>query len=194
MNTLKIAEFGINKLLVSLLFLTLAIVAPTSPLAQQITTAQPQTALSPSLQDSLAPVTYRNAMVENLVVVQASNMVERAGSGGGRRLKVFRVRNMNMALLQSEHSSLVVKGSTSRVNGTLTLAGTVFQTEMNESMAAWAQLLSMAASRKVSAEFAYVEQINKSSRFDSMIAYKLRSDSNDGKPEMIASIRYGIKF
>lgn len=194
MNTLKALEFGITKLLALLLFLILAVVAPNSLLAQQITTAQSQTALSPSMQDSLAPVTYRNAMVENLVVVQASNMVERAGGNSGRRLKVFRVRNMNMALLQREQSFLVVKGSTSRVNGALTLAGTVFQTEMNESLAAWAQLLSMAATRKVSAEFAYVEQINKSSRFDSVMVYKLRSDSNAGKPEMIASIRYGIKF
>ena len=119
-------------------------------------------------------------------------MVE--GAGSGRKLKVFRTRNMSMTLLKDEQSSFVIKGSTSRVNGALTLAGTALQTEVNESLTAWAQVLSMAATRKVGAEFAHVEKIDKSSRFDSVIAYKLRSDSNAGKPEMIASVRYGIKF
>lgn len=192
MNTLKTLGTGTTKQLISFSFLILAMITSTSSLAQQIVATQPQTALSSSMQDSLAPVVYRNAMIENLVVEQASNMVESAGSG--RKLKVFRTRNMNMVLLKGEQTSFAVKGYTSRVNGALTLAGTALQTEVNESLTAWTQMLSMVATRKISAEFAYVEKIDKSSKFDSVIAYKLRSDSNAGKPEMIASIRYGLKF
>ncbi len=192
MNTLKTLGIGTTKQLVSFSFLILAMIASASSLAQQIVTTQPQAALSPSMQDSLAPVVYKNAMIGSLVVEQASNMVESAGSG--RRLKVFRTRNMNTTLLRGEQSSFAIKGYTSRVNGALTLAGTALQTEVNESLTAWAQVLSMAATRKVSAELVYVEKIDKSSRFDSVIAYKLRSDSNAGKPEMIANVRYVIKF
>lgn len=192
MKTLKTLETGTTKQLILFSFFILAMIVSTSSSAQQIVATQPQATLPSSMQDSLAPVVYKNAMIENLVVEQASNIVE--GAGSGRKLKVFRTRNMSMMLLKGEQSSFVIKGSTSRVNGALTLAGTALQTEVNESLTAWAQVLSMAATRKVSAELAHVEKIDKSSRFDSVIAYKLRSDSNAGKPEMIASVRYGIKF
>ncbi|MDH4285758.1 MAG: hypothetical protein OEV35_10620 [Gallionellaceae bacterium] len=192
MNTLRTLGIGTTKQLVSFSLLILAMIASASSLAQTIVTVQSQAVLSPSLQDSLAPVVYKNAAIGSVVVEHASNMVE--GAGSGQKLKVFRVRNMNMTLLKGERSSFAIKGSTSRVNGVLTLAGTTLQSEVNESMAAWAQMLTMVATRKVSAEFVHTEKIDKSSSFDSVIAYKLRSDSNAGKPEMIASVRYGIKF
>jgi len=192
MNTLKALVARITKLLFSFSILMLAMIASTSSLAQTIAAAQPHAALSAAMEESLAPVVYKNAAIGNLVVEHASNMVE--GAGTGRKPRIFRTRNMNMTLVKGEQTAFAIKGSTSKVNGVLTLAGTALQTEVNESLTAWAQMLTMIATRKVSAEFVYTEKIDKSSSFDSVIAYKLRSDSNAGKPEMIASVRYGIKF
>jgi hypothetical protein len=150
------------------------------------------------MQESLAPVVYRNAAIENLAVVQASSMVENVGTP--RKMRVFRTRSLSVSnsrnnmFAADDRASFTINAQTTAVNGALTVAGTALQAEVNESLTAWAQMLSMVATRKINAELAYAAKLDKDSRFDSVIAYKLHPNSDSGKPIVVASIKYGVRF
>lgn len=198
MNTLTAVVVRATKSLISCSFSILAMMASASSLAQQAGITPAQTMASAAIQENMAPVVYKNAAIENLAVEQASSMVENAGTS--RKLRVFRTKNVNVAnyrnnmFLRDDRASFTVNAPTPAVNNALTLAGTALQTEMDESLTAWAQMLSLVATRKLNAELAYAARIDKDSRFDSVIAYKLRPNSDSGKPVVVASIKYGIRF
>ncbi|MBI4938689.1 MAG: hypothetical protein HY846_10850 [Nitrosomonadales bacterium] len=198
MNTVKAIATRTAKSLISYSFSILATIASAPSLAQQFEAAPIQTMPSVAMQENMAPVVYKNAALENLTIEQASSMVENANTS--RKLRVFRINNMSVAnnrsnmLVANDRASFTVNARTPGVNNALTLAGTALQTEMNESLTAWAQMLSLVATRRINAELAYAAKIDKDSRFDSVIAYKLRPNSDSGKPVVVASIKYGIRF
>jgi hypothetical protein len=197
MNALEIVAEKTIKALVSGTFSIMVALSSASSLAQQLDTDPAQTTVS-ALQERIAPIIYKNASIEGLAVEQASSMVENANTA--RKLRVYRAADMKVAsqrcntFLANDRLSFAINAPTPRMNGALTLAGTALQTEVNESVSAWAQVLSLVATRKISAEFAYAAKIDKNSSFDSAIAYKLHQHSDSGKPLVVASIKYGVRF
>lgn len=198
MNVLEIVAKKTIKALISGPFSIMVAFSSASSLAQQLDTAPAQTAVSAAMQERIAPVTYKNAAIEELAVEQASSMVGNANTA--RKFRVYRAADMKVAsqrcntFLANDSLSFAINAPTPRVNGALALAGTALQTEVNESVSAWAQVLSLVATRKISAEFAYAAKIDKNSSFDSAIAYKLHHNSDSGKPVVVASIKYGVRF
>lgn len=198
MNTVKAIAARTAKSLMSYSFSILATIASAPSLAQQFEATPIQTMPSVAMQENLAPVVYKNAALESLTIEQASNMVENANTS--RKLRVFRINNMNLAsnrnnmFAVNDRASFRIMGRTPGLNNALTLAGTALQAEMNESLTAWAQMLSLVATRRINAEFAYAAKIDKSSSLDSVIAYNLRPNSDSGKPVVVASVKYGIRF
>ncbi|TXT21772.1 MAG: hypothetical protein FD134_2578 [Gallionellaceae bacterium] len=198
MNALDIVAEKTIKALVSGTFSIMVALSSASSLAQQLGTDPAQTTVSAALQERIAPVIYKNAAIEDLAAKQASYMVENANTA--RKLRVYRAADMKVAsqrcntFLANDRLSFAINAPAPRMNGALTLAGTALQTEVNESVSAWAQVLSLVATRKISAEFAYAAKIDKNSSFDSAIAYKLHQNSDSGKPIVVASIKYGVRF
>ena len=198
MNTLKeITKKAILALISCAISIAMAL-SSASALAQQRETVPAQTAVSAAMQERVAPVVYKNAAIENLAIEQAASMVENTKTS--QKLRVFRAADMKVAnqrcntFVANDRLSFAINAPTPGVNGALTLAGTAFQSEVNESVAAWAQVLSLAATRKISAEFGYAAKIDKNSSFDSVITYKLHSNADSGKPVVVASIKYGVRF
>lgn len=198
MNALERVAKNTIKALISGALSTMMALVSASSLAQQLELVPAQATVPAAMQERVAPVVYRNAAIENLAIEQVSNMVESANTS--RKPRVFRAADMKVAsqrcntFVSNDRLSFAVNVPTPRVNGALTLAGTALQSEVNESVAAWAQMLSLVATRKISAEFAYAAKIDKNSSFDSAIAYKLHQNSDSGKPVVVASIKYGVRF
>lgn len=198
MNTLEtIAKKTILALISCAISIVVALSSAPS-LAQQLEAAHAQTTASAAMQEKVAPVIYKNAAIENLTIEQASTIAESANTS--QKLRAFRAADMKVAsqrcntFAANDRLSFTINAPTPRVNGALTLVGTALQTEVNESVSAWAQVLSLVATRKINAEFAYAARIDKNSSFDSVIAYKLHQNSVSGKPVVVASIKYGVRF
>lgn len=203
MNTAKEVARKIVKTLVLVAFSVLAAISSAPSLAQLIENPQAQALTSATLREYMAPVVYRNAAIENPlagdpVADQAPSLAN--GAKASRKLRVIRTRDMSVAGYRSnmftrdDRASFTVNAPMPAVNGALTFAGTALQVQLDDTLTTWVQLLSLAATRKINAELAYAARIDKDSRFDSVIAYKLRPNSGSGKPVVVASIRYGIRF
>lgn len=144
-------------------------------------------------------VVYKNAAIENQQVGSLSlDQIPSLGDDidTSLKLKVFRQKSLSMKSFSSnmfvkdDRASFTVNVPTQEVNHVLSLVGTLYQAQVDSTVAKWAQVLSMVATRKINAEFAYSAKINKYSSIDSSIAYRFDAGSSG----MAASIKYGIKF
>lgn len=203
MNTLRKIAVKTVRALISVAFSVLAAISSAPSLAQSFEASPAQALASNTLREYMAPVSYKNSATENLLagnqaVDQTSSLAD--GTNTSRKLRVIRTKDMSVAnyrsnmLIRDDHASFTVNAPMPAVNSALTFAGTVLQTQLDDALTRWVQMLSLVATRKINAEIAYAAKIDKDSRFDSVIAYKLRPNSDSGKPMVVASIRYGVRF
>lgn len=80
------------------------------------------------------------------------------------------------------------------VNNVLSLVEAAFHSSLDDTLIAWIQALSVIARRQINTELAYSVKVSKTSKFDSVLSYKLDPGSDSGKPTVIASLQYHAKF
>ena len=97
-------------------------------------------------------------------------------------------------IMENDRASLSIYAPMQSVNGALSFAGYVSQSRMNDSLVKLAQVLSFAARRQINTEFAYSVNVNKYSKFDSIITYRLNAGADSGKSDVVVGVRYDIKF
>lgn len=98
------------------------------------------------------------------------------------------------AVMSNDRASFSVYAPMQSVNGALSLAGYVTQSRLNDSLVNLAQVLSFAARRQINTEFAYSVNVDRHSKFDSAITYRLNPDSASDRPDVVVSVRYRVKF
>lgn len=86
--------------------------------------------------------------------------------------------------------SFTVYAPTQAVNNALTFAKSVFASPLDGYLAGWIQGLSLIARRQINTEFAYSVKMDRYSKLDSAITYRL----NPGNSDVAASLRYSIEF
>lgn len=174
------------------------------PLLAQSFGANPVSDTSPSAMPQHIPsVVYKNAATANQLAGTIS-VDQTAGFGEGQntslRVRFFRANGLSMEnsrsnmFIKDDHASFTVNAPTPLVNGALSFVGTVYQTPVDSSVTKVLQVLSLVATRRINAEFSYSAKVNKYSSFDSVIAYRLHPATDSGKSDVVASVRYGIKF
>ncbi|MBI3903019.1 MAG: hypothetical protein HY306_08805 [Nitrosomonadales bacterium] len=163
------------------------------------------TLAAPPLVDTMlsASVVYKNTLTEKPMEGKASlNQLPTLGNVASTILEIKHV-NCNPLSMETSRSGLVSsKDSLSfktyapmqSVNNTLSVAGTLLQSQLNDSFIAWTQVLSLIAKKQVNTELSYSMKTNGRGKLDSSIVYRLNPDTNPGKSDVMASIRYSIKF
>lgn len=96
--------------------------------------------------------------------------------------------------MENDRASLSIYAPMQSVNGALSFAGYVSQSRMNDSLVKLAQVLSFAARRQINTEFSYAVNMDKYSKFDSIITYRLNAGADSGKSDVVVGVRYNIKF
>ena len=143
---------------------------------------------------------YKNAAVEyQLAGVNTLPGFEN-GTNASLNVNLFRVDSLGMTnsssnmLSRNDRASFTVDAPMPVVNGALCFAGTVSQAPLDSSVTRWTQVLSLAATRKINASFAYSAKFSKYSSLDSAITYRLHPASDSGISDVVASIQYSLKF
>ena len=189
------------KLLIPSIFYVLAALSSMVSTAQTFGTEPVSAASSSATPQHILSVVYKKITADNKLT--GMNQIPGLGDGTNATLKVSFFRPDDLVITSSrnnifsisDRTSFTVNAPTPEVNRTLSLVGTAFQTPVDSSLTKCMQVLSMAVSRKINAAFAYSARINKSSRFDTAITYKLFPATDSGKSsELVASFQYGIKL
>jgi hypothetical protein len=195
----NISRGVIMKLIISSVFSVLAAPSLAQPFGTGAVTAVPPS----KMPQHISSVVYKNASIENkLTGVLSVDQIPGSGDAANTtlKLKFFRTDNLGMTnsssnmLLRNDRASFTVNAPMPTVNGALSFVGTVYQTPVDSSVARLVQVLSLMATRKINAEFAYSAKINKYSNFNSVIAYRLHPTTDSGKSDVVASFQYGIKL
>jgi hypothetical protein len=187
----------VMKLIISSIFSIMGAFFSMPSLAQSFESNQ----VSGAMPQDMSSVVYKNATAGN----QLAGTVDQApglGDGANTSLTVrfFRANDLSMTNSRSnmistnDRASFTMNAPTPVVNGALSFVGTVCQTPLDGSVTKWIQALSLAVTQKINAAFAYSAKINKYSSFDSAITYRLHPATDTGRSDVVASIRYGIKF
>ncbi len=144
------------------------------------------------------PVSGKAAVVEHSISVYIPDLAEAPHArfrGFLVRSNSFRNEDYHKGMLfahDSIHTTIYVP--VQGVNNVLSLVGTVTQTRVADSVVTMMQALSLIARRQVNTELAYTVPINRNSRIDSAVVYKLHPDSSSGDSEFNASLRYKAWF
>lgn len=116
------------------------------------------------------------------------------------RPKFFRAEELGMTnsrgnmFMEGDHASFAVNASIPKINGMLSLVGTVYQARLDSTASRLVQVLSLVATRKMNAELAYSAKISRNSSLDSVISCNFHPDAGSGRADVAARIQYGIKF
>ncbi len=102
-------------------------------------------------------------------------------------------RTRSNFVTENDHLSVTLSTPGRAVNNVLSLAGTVLQTPLNSSATKVLQTLTLVAAREANVDFSYTAQINRNSRFDSMISCRLHN-TDASKLDVVARIQYRIDF
>ena len=199
---MNISKGNIMNLIVSGVFSALAALSSMPSLAQS---EEKPISMPPSsaTQQHILSVAYKNATIEKYTAEPISvNQLPDFGVDANTELKLksFRSEGLSMmnfrnnTLIKNDLTSFTVNAPTPGVNGALSFVGAVYQTQVDSTLTKWIQVLSLVATRKISAEFAYSAKVNKYSSFDSAITYRLHPATDSGKSDVVASIHYGVKF
>jgi len=203
MNTSKEAIMKSIKLKSSV-FSVVAVLWAMPSLAQSFGTDPVSVTSSPAMPQHISSVVYKSAATENqlsgtLPVTQVPGLGDEASKSS--KVKFFRPDRLGMTnsrnnmLIKNDRTSFSLNAPMPAVNGVLSFVGTVYQTPLDGSATKWIQVLSLAATRRINAEYAYSAPINKYSRLDSVIAYRLHPATGSGKSsDVAASLQYSIKF
>lgn len=128
----------------------------------------------------------------------ASGFVD--GTSRPLRLKLFRIEGLSFTnsrsnmLLRDDQASYMVRAPTPTVNKALSLVSTIYQAEMDSTVTRWVQVLSLASTRRINAEFVYSARISRNSSLDSVISCSLHPDAGSGMADVVAHIQYAIRF
>ncbi len=191
------------KTLMSSIFSVLTALLSLSSLAQPFGVSPVQVLPSATMQQYISPVVYKNAATESQLAGTVS--VDQISGFGGRtntslKAIVFRTDDLSITnsrsnmLVKDDRASFTVNAPMQVVNGVLTFAGTVAQAPLESSLTRLVQVISLAATRKINAELAYSAKMNSYSRFDSVITYRLHPNTDSGKSDVVASIKYKINL
>lgn len=111
-----------------------------------------------------------------------------------------RVNNLSVGISQSEvfkrtgRASLTLYAPTPAVNQSLFLANSVSDSRIDGVWVSIIQALSAVVNRQVNTEFTYSMPVNKSSKLDSAVNYRLSPIDDSGRPGLAASLQYYGKF
>ena len=171
------------------------------PSFAQLFEADPLSDVSPSAMTQHIPSgLYKYTAAENQLAGVDTIPGFEHGTNTSLNLKFFRVDSLGITnsrsnmLSENDHASFTANAPMPIVNGTLCFVGTVFQTQLDSYVTKWIQVLSLVATQKINASFAYSAKVNKYSNFDSAITYRLHPASDSGNSDVVASIKYSIKF
>jgi len=188
------------KLMVSSNFSVLAALL-SMPSFAQIFESDPVADISPSAMTQHFPSgVYKNAEFENQPVGVDAIPGFDNGMNASLNVKFFRVDGLGMTNSRSnmfsknDRASFTANAPMPAVNDTLCFVGTVFQTQLDSSVTKWIQVLSLVATQKINASFAYSAKVDKYSGFDSAITYRLHPATDSGRTDVVVSVQYGIKF
>lgn len=192
------------KLIKSNVFAVLAVTVAMQSLALSLEINPVSAASSPAAPQQIPSVVYTNAATKNpppegLSVGQVPSLG--AEENTSSRVTFFRTESLSIASFRSnmfvrnDHAAFAINAQTPVVNGALSFVGTVYQAPLDDSMSKWIQVLSLAATRKINAEFSYSARLNKYSSFNSVISYSLHPATDSGNfSDVAASFQYRIKF
>jgi len=181
------------------IFPVIAILLSTSSLAQSLEANQVSTSDLASTTSASPSVVFKSTMPESQSQKPSSGLAE--GISSSRRLKLFRTKGLSMTnsrsnlITKNDSASLTMKAPTPTINGALSLVGTIYQTRLNSTATKWIQVLSLAATRKINAEFSYTAKLDKNSSINSVISYRLHPRDSFGRSsDAAASIKYNFNF
>ena len=183
------------------IFFAVAVLLSMPSLAWSRDSGAATTSALPAMQQHLPFVVYRNGATETQL--SASITVNRIPdeASAPSRVRLFRperlevVNSHNDIFTKNDHASLRLLAPTQAVNGALSFIGTAYQTPLDSSVTKLIQVLSLAATRKINAEFAYSAPLGKSGTLDSILSCKLHPVDGSGRPvDMLASLQYKFKF
>lgn len=152
---------------------------------------------------SLAPVVYENPMVtksahREVAVGQTPDPEVTAktlwNAFGVRASALNMEASRTDMVISSDHTSLAAYAPMQAVNGALSFAGLVSQSQLDDSLVTWIQILSLATRRQINTEFKYSVKVSNHSKFDSFITYRLNPASDPNRSSAAAGLRYNIKF
>ena len=195
---------AIMKSIKSSIFSVLAAIVAMPSLAQSFGADPVTSASSTAMQQHIPSVVYKSAATENKLAGTLSvDQVPGLGNEENKssKVKFFRPDRLGMTnfrsnmFIKNDRTSFTLSAPMPAINGMLSLVGTVYQTPLDGSATKWIQVLSLAATRRINAEYAYSAPINKYSRLDSVIAYRLHPATGSGKSsDVAASLQYSVKF
>lgn len=199
---MNISKGNIMKLILSSVFSALAALSSMPSLAQS-ETKPISVASSSATQQHILSVVYQNATIEKYTAgTLPVNQIPDFGDETNTALNVNNFRSNGLSMTNSRSSTFIkndlasftVNAPAPAVNGALSFLGTVHQSQVDSALTKWIQVLSLVATRKINAEFAYSAKVNQYSSFSSAITCRLHPATDSGKSDVIASVRYGIKF
>lgn len=148
-------------------------------------------------------VVYTNGLASDQRMEVASGETATGfGDGASRslRLKLFRIEGLSITnsrsnmLLRDDHASFMVMAPSPTVNKALSLASTIYQAEIDSTVTRWVQVLSLASTRRINAEFAYSARVGRYGSLNSVISCSLHPDAGSGRADVAAHIQYAIRF
>ena len=185
---------------VSGVFSVLAALSSVSLLAQSFEVSPVADTSSSAILQPMSSIAYRNAAVENHLAGVDTLPGFGNGTNASLNVNLFRVDSLGMTnsssnmLSRNDRASFTVDAPMPVVNGALCFAGTVSQAPLDSSVTRWVQVLSLAATRKINASFAYSAKFSKYSSLDSAITYRLHPASDSGRSDVVASLQYSTRF
>jgi hypothetical protein len=112
----------------------------------------------------------------------------------------IRTNNLGMGVYRTDiftlndRASFKIYAQTQAVNGVLSFAKAVSKSRLDDALTPWIQGLSLLAKRQINTELTYTLKVNNSSKFDSSIIYRLNPNTDSGKSDVVASLRYHARF
>ena len=120
--------------------------------------------------------------------------------GASTKRKIYRVEGLGLVssrsnvLMTGDNTSFAVKAAMPRIDGTLTLVGTLKQARLDNETTRWIQVLSLLATRRVNAEFTYAAQVSRKASFNTTVSCGLHPSDGSGAAELRADFRYTLNF
>lgn len=97
-------------------------------------------------------------------------------------------------VVNNDRASLLIYAPMQAVNGALSFVGFASQSRLNDSSVNLIQALSLVAKRQVNAELRYSVMTNSYGKLDSLISYRLNSNSDPDSGGVTIGLRYNIGF
>ena len=149
----------------------------------------------------VSSVIYRNAGTDgNLSGNTATEKLEDIGSRTSITLKHYRPKELNVTKFHedvfgdNDRVLFTVNAPMKTTNGLLTVLSAAAHTQLDSSVIKTAQLMSLIATRELTAEFAYTVDIDKASKFDAIFSGRLNRKTDSDQTDLAASVNYVLKF